>query len=153
MAPRFIPAGPEDPGSEPIALFQSDPAEAPQILILMAETVPPSETTTEPGPLTLRLTWQSLEEVGADYTVFVHLMAADDQSTRIAQRDARPCDGECPTDAWRPGDIIVTTYELDVPIDAPPGPYRFAVGLYVLETGERASVVGLDDDTVYLDVR
>ncbi len=153
VAPRFIPTGSEDPGPEPIAVFQSSQTASPQILILAAEVGPHSESTTEPVSLTLTLTWQSLEPVAKDYTVFAHLLAADDQATKIAQQDARPCGGECPTNAWQPGDVIVTSYEFDVPADAPPGPYRFAVGLYLLETGERAAVAGRDDDMVYVDVR
>ena len=34
---------------------------------------------------------------------------------KVAQRDTRPCDGECPTDTWQPGEIIVDRYELALP--------------------------------------
>jgi hypothetical protein len=88
--------------------------------------------------------------VAGDYTVFIHLLAASD--TRAAQLDTRPCAGECPTDTWQPGDIIVDRYQVTLPPEAPPGPYRLALGLYLLDSGERASVLGRDDQTVYLDV-
>jgi hypothetical protein len=69
-----------------------------------------------------------------------------------AQRDTRPCDGECPTDTWAPGEIVVDRYQLDLAPDAPPGPYRLAMGLYLLDNGERAIVAGRDDRTVFFDV-
>jgi hypothetical protein len=43
-------------------------------------------------------------------------------------------------------------YELELNAGAPPGPYRLALGLYLLETGDRAAVIGQDERTVYLDV-
>jgi hypothetical protein len=46
----------------------------------------------------------------------------------------------------------VDRYELTLPADAPPGPHRLAVGLYLLETGKRLSIAGRDDRTVYLHV-
>jgi hypothetical protein len=82
--------------------------------------------------------------------VFVHLLAA---GNKLAQFDARPCGGECPTSGWRPGAIVVDRHQVALPPDAPPGPYRLAVGLYLLATGERVPVVGRDDGTVTIDVR
>ena len=143
LAPHFTQV---DPGPEPVAMFQADGADAPQLMILEAQIAPPTALT---PTLTLTLTWQAVAPVEADYTVFVHLLDAAD--TKVAQRDTRPCDGACPTDTWLPGAILVDRYELSLP-PAAPEPDRLAVGLYVLESGERAAVVGRDDKTVYLDV-
>jgi len=145
LAPRFTRLA---PGPEPLALFQPVESPAPQILLLRAEVAPPTEIT---PTLTLTLTWQAVEPVAGDYTVFVHLLAGGER--KIAQRDTRPCDGRCPTNHWQPGEILADRYVLALPPDAPPGPYRLAVGLYLLETGERAGVVGRADRTVYLDVK
>ena len=101
-------------------------------------------------PLTLTLTWQAVEPIPDDYTVFVHLLAQD--GSKAAQRDARPCDGKCPTNAWQPGEIILDRYQLALDPGAPAGPYHLAVGLYLLETGDRATVVGRDDKMVFFDV-
>jgi hypothetical protein len=144
LSPRFTQV---DPGAEPVAMFQADETTAPQLMILEAQIAPPTELT---PTLTLTLTWQAVAPVEADYTVFVHLL--DAAGDKVAQRDTRPCDNECPTNTWQPGAILVDRYELSLPPDAPPGPYRLAVGLYVLESGERAAVVGRDDKTVYLNV-
>ena len=144
LAPSFTQV---DPGPEPVAMLQSVGAEAPQLMILDYQ----ADLVTEITPtLTLTLTWQAVEPVAEDYTVFVHALAAGD--TKVAQRDTRPCDGECPTNTWQPGEIIVDRYRLALPPAAPPGPYRVAVGLYLLDTGDRAAVVGREDRTVYLDV-
>ncbi len=145
LAPRFTRV---DPGPEPVALFRPVETDAPQIMLLQAEITPPTEIT---PTLTLTLTWQAVEPVIGDYTVFVHLLAGGDQ--KIDQRDARPCGGDCPTNRWRPGEIIADRYQLSLQPDAPPGPYRLAVGLYLLETGDRAAVVGRDDKAVHLDVK
>lgn len=143
LSPRFTQV---DPGAEPVAMFQADETAAPQLMILEAQIAPPTDIT---PTLTLTLTWQAVAPIEADYTVFVHLLDAG--GAKVAQRDTRPCNGECPTDAWQPGAILVDRYDLSLPPGAPE-PYRLAVGLYVLESGERVAVVGRDDKTVYLDV-
>jgi hypothetical protein len=144
LAPRLTPV---DPGPEPVAMFQPVGATAPQIMILDDQVLPPTDIT---PTLTLTLTWQAIAPVAGDYTVFIHLLAASD--TRAAQLDTRPCAGECPTSTWQPGDIVVDRYQVTLPPEAPPGPYRLALGLYLLDSGERASVLGRDDQTVYLNV-
>jgi hypothetical protein len=145
LAPRFTQI---DPGPEPVAMFQPVEADAPQIVLLDYEVALPTETT---PTLTLTLTWQAVAPVEGDYTVFVHALAED--GTKVAQRDTRPCNGECPTPTWQPGEIITDRYQLALAPDAPASPSRLAVGLYLLESGDRATVVGRDDRTVFLDVR
>jgi hypothetical protein len=150
LAPRFTQV---DPGSEPVAMLQPIGAETPQIMLLDYDLVPPTEIT---PTLTLTLTWQALEPVTDDYTIFVHAFA---QGTKVAQRDTRPCNGECPTTSWEPGRIIMDRYQLDLAPEAaagpgqlPPVPDQLGVGLYLLDSGERATVVGRDDDTVLINV-
>jgi hypothetical protein len=150
LAPQFTEV---DPGSEPVAMLQTVSAETPQIMLLDYEIAPPTEIT---PTLTLTLTWQALEPIAGDYTTFVHVLAKGD---KVAQRDTRPCAGECPTTGWVPGDIIIDRYQLDLAPEAatesghlPPGPYRLAIGLYLLDSGDRAMVIGRDDNTVFIDV-
>jgi hypothetical protein len=143
LAPRFITTG---PSVEPLGLLQPSEADSPRITLLDADADPQTEIT---STLNLTLTWQALGPVEADYTVFVHLLAADD--TKLAQRDARPCNGACPTAGWQAGDLVIDRYPLSLPEGAPPGPYRLAVGLYRLETSARVPVVGRDDGTIYLE--
>jgi hypothetical protein len=144
LAPRFTQI---DPGANPVAMLQPIESDSSRIAILDDAIAPASEIT---PTLTLTLTWQAMAPVAGDYTVFVHILAPD--GARIAQGDSRPCDGECPTNTWQPGEIVVDRHELALPLDASAPPYRLAVGLYLLDSGQRAAVVGRDDGTVFLDV-
>jgi hypothetical protein len=60
LAPRFTQV---NPGSEPVAMLQPVGAEAPQIMLLDYDLVPPTAIT---PTLTLTLTWQALEPVTGD---------------------------------------------------------------------------------------
>jgi hypothetical protein len=141
-----------DPGLEPIALLQPIEASAPQIFLLDYDVAAATEITPS---LELTLTWQAVGQVTGDYTVFVHLL--DKDSAKIAQVDRRPCEGECPTNSWMSGDIIRDRYELALTstgeVDMASSPYKLAVGMYLLGTGDRAKVIGQEDRTVLLDVR
>jgi hypothetical protein len=144
LAPRFTQV---DPGPEPVALLQPVGADVAQIMILDYEVAPPTEIN---PTLAITLTWQAVDRVADDYTVFVHVLSEGDR--KAAQVDSRPCNGDCPTTSWQPGEIIVDPVQASLAPDAPPGPYRLAIGLYLVESGERAAVVGRDDETVFLDV-
>jgi hypothetical protein len=149
LAPDFTRV---DPGAEPPAAFQPVGADAAQILLLDYAIEPPTEIT---PTLTLTLTWQAVAlpqqaPVAEDYTVFLHLL--DSEGEKVAQRDSQPCDGECPTSGWQPGQIVADRHSLSLPPGAALGPYRLALGLYLLESGDRAAVLGRDDRTVYFDV-
>lgn len=136
-----------DPGPEPVAAFRGQDVPRAQILLLDTEVEPPAEIS---PTLVLTVTWQAVEPVAVDYTTFVHLLDAD--GDRVTQRDSQPCSGECPTSTWQPGTIVVDRYELVLAAEAPPGPYTLALGLYLLESGGRAAVVGREDDRIVLDV-
>ncbi|MDW8327067.1 MAG: DUF2142 domain-containing protein [Anaerolineales bacterium] len=89
------------------------------------------------------LYWEATGAPSADYTVFVHLLAADDNLA--AQADAPPGSdahaGRYPTSWWAAGEIIRDVHPLPLPTGLPPGDYRLRVGLYVPETGERVLLV------------
>ncbi|MBE7530680.1 MAG: hypothetical protein HND44_23510 [Chloroflexi bacterium] len=88
--------------------------------------------------LELRLVWESLATVAADYTVFVHFLHPD--GTLAAGQDGQPLDGRYPTSYWSPGEQIMDVRRWQP--DLPPGVYQLEVGLYRLETGERLPVSG-----------
>ena len=80
--------------------------------------------------------WQCLSPLTENYSVFAHLLAANDLV--IAQRDMYPGQGTYPTTLWSVGDILADTYVLHVPLAAmTPSEAQFEVGLYRLETGIR----------------
>jgi hypothetical protein len=130
-----------------VAAFQPLGASEPEIYLLDAQVATGSEIT---QTLTVTLTWQTVAVLDEDYTVFVHLLAGD--GTKIGQQDGPPCHGECPTSGWQRGEIVVDRHLSTRPPNAPPGPYRLALGLYLLDSGERVAVAGRDDGTVLLDV-
>ncbi len=83
----------------------------------------------QPGSqLTLTLTWHALEYVPRDWTIFVHLVDADEQLG--AEDSRRPHDGAFPMPRWTPGDWVETVHPLWLPPNLPAGRYELRVGLY-----------------------
>jgi hypothetical protein len=76
----------------------------------------------------LTLWWQALQNLQADYTVFVHLFDPAMDSI-VTQSDAQPRGGTYPTSWWIAGEVISDTVMLSLE-DTPEGTYRLAVGLY-----------------------
>ncbi len=85
--------------------------------------------------LAITLYWEASSAPGQDYTVFVHLLDATGE--RIAQSDAQPMKGECPTSLWQSGEGYADRHTIEVTGIGAGGPYKLSVGLYFLETGER----------------
>ena len=85
--------------------------------------------------LRITLFWRGKDEIDADYTVFLHLVDADDNI--VVQADAQPLEGQYPTSIWSPGETVVDERVIRVP----PGEYRIFVGLYRLDTLERVPAV------------
>jgi hypothetical protein len=102
-----------------------------------------SAEVTEDG-LLVTLYWQAGVEMERGYTAFVHLLAED--GTLIGQLD-RPPDGY-PTSDWRPGEIIIDRYLIELPADMPPDNYVVQTGFYFFPTLER-----LGEPVVLGDVR
>ncbi|MBC7236968.1 MAG: glycosyltransferase family 39 protein [Chloroflexi bacterium] len=100
-----------------------------------------SRTELAPGEdLAVSLCWQAEGAMRENYSVFLHLLTADERI--LSQRDVYPGLGTFPTTLWQPGQIIVDTYILPVPVTAmTPAELSLAVGLYRVETGERLRVL------------
>jgi hypothetical protein len=92
--------------------------------------------------LPLTLTWECMGTFEADYTVFVHLVGADGRP--LAQIDGPPLGGIYPTSFWDSGERLTDPYLLYIPPDLPPGEYELLVGMYLLSTGVRLPVLGVD---------
>lgn len=103
--------------------------------------------------LDVALSWQGLDTLTEDYTVFVHLLDAADRI--VGQVDSWPVQGTYPTSRWRPGTPISDRYSIAVTADAAPGRYRLEIGWYLLSTMRRLTVLGPDgmarDDRVLLE--
>jgi len=95
-----------------------------------------AETEVEPGgTLHLTLYWQARKKMDTSYTVFTHLL--DAQNRIWGQQDSIPVGGTYPTTGWLPSEVIVDEYEMPVQSDAPLGEYRIEIGMYDLETMAR----------------
>jgi hypothetical protein len=90
------------------------------------------------GILKLTLYWQAKAVPQEYYVAFVHLLDRDE--TIVRQSDRVPVNGLRPTTGWRRGEVLADVYELSLPADIAPGPYRLAVGLYNSDTLERLPV-------------
>jgi hypothetical protein len=99
---------------------------------LNAEQVVPGDT------LLLTLYWTALTPMAERYTVFTHLLDAQEQI--LAQMDSEPQGGGLPTDRWAVGQVVQDNYALTVADDAVPGPHVLEVGMYLLETLERLPI-------------
>ena len=89
--------------------------------------------------VTLGLYWLAIGTPKDDYTVFAHLLGPDGEL--YGQHDGYPQDGAFPTTLWRKGDIVRDTHWLPIEPSALPGGYRIRVGLYLLSTMQRLSVM------------
>jgi hypothetical protein len=90
--------------------------------------------------LCLTLYWRAQGHPTRDYTVFVHLV--DEEGAIIAQGDSMPLNGDYPTGAWAPGELMVDPHRVTVRAGAERLHWR--VGLYDLTTMARLPVYGPD---------
>jgi len=106
------------------------------------------------GSLAMTFTWQSLQPVPYDATMFVHLREAD--GSMLAQVDRQPLEGRFPTSVWLPGQIITDVVSLPLSSEHH-GPLVLNVGLYQWPSLQRlsavdASGVAQPDNAVVIDV-
>jgi 4-amino-4-deoxy-L-arabinose transferase-like glycosyltransferase len=88
--------------------------------------------------LEFTLYWQALDEIQVSYTVFTHLLDAEERVW--GQKDSIPLGGEAPTTSWLPGEVITDQYEIVVDPEAPAGAYVIEIGMYDAGSGQRLSV-------------
>jgi hypothetical protein len=98
------------------------------------------------GTVHLTLYWQALARMETSYTVFSHLL--DAQERIWGQVDSVPLQGSYPTTAWLPGEVVADTQEIEVQTGAPAGPYTPEIGLYDAATGERLPVLDAEGQTL-----
>jgi len=88
------------------------------------------------GELAIILYWQSQHPTKANYTIFTQLLGPDFQLH--GQMDRQPLSGQWPTSQWQIGQKFVDKFVIPVDSLAPPGDYQLLVGMYDLQTGQRA---------------
>ncbi len=85
--------------------------------------------------LHLVLYWRADKPAAKDFTVFAHVVAADNRV--VAQHDGAPAFAFHPTTAWQPGERVVDVHEIQID-DA--GTYTIRVGMYDPTTRARVPV-------------
>ncbi len=85
------------------------------------------------------LYWQATAPLERDYTLFVHLLDAN--NVLVGQGDSPPLQGVYPTSRWQPGEILNDAQSLPIAADLPSGKYRVVIGLYDPATGTRLPVL------------
>jgi hypothetical protein len=113
------------PFSHPVAVRLAD-GELAKVELLGYDLIPQQ---VEPGgTVHLTLVWRCLDEMEVPYTVFTHLLDADERIR--GQKDNQPGGGQYATTLWTMGEVIVDEYEIEVHGDAPPGRHVIEVGMY-----------------------
>ncbi|MGB1287599.1 MAG: hypothetical protein ACPG7F_13750, partial [Aggregatilineales bacterium] len=98
-----------------------------------------STTSPDPGEtLTFRPYWRIMQQPGINYTMFIHLYPAD-EFIQQAQYDGQPVTESYPTSLWQDTEELYVGHDVQfmIPEDLPAGEYRFAVGLYDVNTLQR----------------
>ncbi len=90
------------------------------------------------GTLSVNIALQNLAPLDQTYKVFVHLRGPADAV--FAQSDRVPCNFTLNEADWRPGNIVLETYDLPIPVETPPDTYRVMLGMYPLDSGARLPV-------------
>lgn len=80
--------------------------------------------------LEITLHWQALDQVGPEYTVFLHLIAPDGAVGGVAGLDEPLLGGLYQPTLWPTGATVSDPHRLSLPPDIPPGRYRLDLGLY-----------------------
>jgi hypothetical protein len=96
--------------------------------------------------LNVSLSWQPLERMDTDYTVFIHLVGED--LIIRGQQDSQPVGGLRPTSSWEPGEEILDPHGLALPPDIPAGEYQIELGLYDATTGQRLPILNEQGDVL-----
>ena len=102
--------------------------------------------------LNVRFFWHVKRTPSQDYTLFLHLLHANEEGffEQLAGFDHPPGNGACPMTEWLPGEMIVHEAELLVPTNLPLGDLFLAVGFYTPSNGWRMPVSLSADDHVLI---
>ncbi len=120
------------------AIRQSAPVDAMfagQIRLIAFKLDPPNALGRGGAVAHLTLFWSAHAHIERDATAFVHLY--DSAGILRAQQDNPPVRGTYPTSAWQPDEIVVDSYDLQIPANLPAGAYTLAVGMYDSQTQVR----------------
>ena len=93
----------------------------------------------------LQLIWQAETAPTTDYTVFVHVLTENGRCDPcIWQQDVMPQQNQYPTSRWVANEVVLDTYQIQLPPDLAVGEYLIEIGLYIAESGQRLQVTQVD---------
>ncbi len=87
----------------------------------------------------ITLYWEAQTDVELDYTVFIHVL--DERGQLVAQSDGPPRGGFYPTSYWHEGETVADEHCISFTSNVRPGHHKVFVGMYLLETMQRLTVV------------
>ncbi len=95
--------------------------------------------TARPGQVvTVTLALQNELLFARQHKVFLHLRNGAGEI--VAQDDRVPCSNSLNEADWRPGDVVLETYQLALPVNLAAGRYSIVMGMYEPESGARLPV-------------
>ncbi|MCC6457447.1 MAG: hypothetical protein IT328_21000 [Caldilineaceae bacterium] len=131
------------PPAAPVATFGQHPD-----LVLLEANLSEDKAA---GEATLDVTWQVLQPLPFDYSIFFQAVRPEDDGWQVvAQLDTQPRQGLEPATSWLPGKIMTDTYQLELPSPLPQGELRYFYGYYDWRDGTRLPVDGGIDDKLIL---
>ncbi len=117
--------------------------------VIMLEAAGFSDAPLQPGDIArVRLAWLAAAPLDIRYKVTLQLL--DPANQVVAQVDSEPAGGLHPTTSWIPGETVLDSYGLPIPLATPPGQYPLILALYDAETGQRLPVSGQGAQGDYL---
>ena len=85
-------------------------------------------------------TWQGLEHIDEDYTIFAQVLSENDQIA--GQIDVKPAQGTRPTNLWEPGETVIDSYTIPLSQElSTEKSYRLIIGFYRLSDFRRLVVL------------
>jgi hypothetical protein len=97
-----------------------------------------------PGqPMTVTLYWQRRQPLSADVQLFTQIL--DRNGIAIAAIHDWPLHGVYRVRAWLPDEVVPLSYTLNIPADAPPGPYRLIAGVFDIIHQDRVRLLTGED--------
>lgn len=116
----------------------------------------PPQVSFDQRSVSITMTWQALQKIPYDATVFVHLM--DAEGNLLAQQDQQPLRGRFPTSCWLPGQVVTDVITLTHSLSENVAPMKVRMGMYTWPLLERLEVVdasgqSLPERAVYLELR
>ena len=112
-------------------------------LAITSDDTPLETAAIHPGStLQITLTWEALQAMPLDYSLFVHL-TNNVNAAPLAQVD-RIIGESYPTSIWRAKERLTSQVSLQIPPDLQQGTYRLVIGVYDWHTGTRLPTIGGD---------